>query len=150
MRNGLCTLWDMELRLLRLLLGLLSRSKYRLLISGWRLICCSAVVGYTGLLRPGLLGVEGVITEGRALDSRELNEADGPIELGAGVLGVGAMSISIFRRMGSLCMDPPPSIHLPDLIRSSCFFRHNMQTQIILLERSVTFTPQRAQQRTVQ
>ena len=47
-------------------------------------------------------GVDGVNTDGKALENREDMEADGPIELDAGVLGVGAMSSSIFLNIGSL------------------------------------------------
>ena len=65
-----------------------------------------------------------------ALENKDDMEADGPIELDAGVDGVGAMSISIFLSMGSLCCDTPPCIHLPDLISSSCFFLHRIQTQM--------------------
>ena len=48
------------------------------------------------------MGVDGVITEGKALENKEEMEAEGPIELEAGVLGVGAMSSSIFLKIGSL------------------------------------------------
>ena len=67
---------------------------------------------------------------GIVLEKSEDTEAEGPMELEAGVVGVGAMSSSILRRIGSLCCDTPPCIHLPDLISSSCFFRQRMQTQI--------------------
>ena len=42
------------------------------------------------------------MTEGIALENKDEIEADGPMELEAGVDGVGAISSSIFLRMGSL------------------------------------------------
>ena len=146
-------LCDIELRLLKLLLGLFSFSEYipyscsgRLFDPGGTRPIFERCLGSTDCLS----GVEGVATEGKAFEKSEDIEADGPIELDAGVPGVGAMSSSIFLRIGSFCKETPACIHFPDLINSSCFFLQRMQTQMTLFDRNVTLPPHLAQQRTLQ
>ena len=46
-------------------------------------------------------------------------------------VGVAAISCSILLKMGSLLISAVLCIHVPVLMSNSCFFRHNMQTQII-------------------
>ena len=88
--------------------------------------------------------LKGKICKNSQVDSNHMTEAcDQP--------GVGAMSSSIFLRIGSLLVGtPPPDIHFPLLINSSCFFLHKMQTQMDLFDRSVTLPPHRAQHLTLQ
>ena len=55
------------------------------------------------------------------------------LELGGRIeeVGVAAISCSILLKMGSLLISAVLCIHVPVLMSNSCFFRHNMQTQII-------------------
>ena len=139
-----------ELTLLRLLLGLFSFSLYSCCLKSPSL-CGPAPTPLPGVLSPGspccsishsqstvklyCKTQQDVSPSCKSvcptLENRDEMEAEGPMEEEAGVPGVGAMSSSIRRIMGSACKETLPAcIHFPDLISSSCFFRQSMQTQI--------------------